>query len=136
MEDKDAALFERQLCAALADFGPSLSFDKSAFRVVARKDSKSVLVLWPHPVAEVFLDFVDGGQTVLSESVEYYDAEQVTEQVQDVAQAIRNFLLNETRVAVVGRLFRRSELQLRLGDGWISVFADPTATADVARRPP
>lgn len=112
----------RQLVEALADFTPSLSVEKGAHRLAVKHHAKSVVVVWPHSLGEVCFDFLEDGEVLLAESVEYYDEEPPAVQAQDVAQVIRNFLLNETRVVAVGTLLKRQELQCCNGGNWVSVF--------------
>jgi hypothetical protein len=118
----DGPAFAKQLLEALAAFEPALSTENGAYRVLAKYEAKGAVVIWPYPLAEVFLEFVEGGEVVLSESVEYYAAEPPAEQLKDIAQVLRNFFLNETRVATVGAVLKRSELQFRRGEKWVSVL--------------
>jgi hypothetical protein len=118
----DSVPFEGQLLETLAEFEPTLVAGKDTYRVYATHHAKGVLVVWPHLLSEVFIDFSDRGEVVFSESVEYYDGEPREEQLRDIAQVLRNFFLNETRVASVGRMLRRTELQFCCANRWVSVF--------------
>jgi hypothetical protein len=118
----DGAPFEQQLLEALANFEPTLTAGNEAYRVSATHHAKHALMVWPLLLSEVFIDFSERGEVVFSESVEYYDKEPREEQLRDIAQVLRNFFLNETRIATVGGLLRRTELQFHLADQWVSVF--------------
>jgi hypothetical protein len=118
----DGASFQRQVLETLREFEPTLVAGNEAYRVSATHQAKGALVVWPLLVSEVFIDFSDRGEVVFSESIEYYDEEPREEQLRDIAQVLRNFFLNETRVASVGRLLRRTELQFRSANEWFSVF--------------
>jgi hypothetical protein len=124
----DSPAFAKQLLEALAAFEPVLSTEGGAYRVCAKNQAKSAVVVWPYPLAEVFLDFMEDSEVVLSESVEYYAEEPPAEQVKDIAQVLRNFFLNETRVATVGAALKRRELQFRHGNQWVSVLSGASET--------
>ena len=116
------AVFEQQLLDALADFAPTLAVEKGSYRINAMFDSKQVAIVWPYPLAEVFLDFSVPDGVIFSEWVEYYDGESDAEQILDIARTVRNFLLHEIRVVKIDRLLKRSELQFQQAGTWSSVF--------------
>jgi hypothetical protein len=118
----DGSAHIKLLVDALAEFSPSQSVDGGVHRLAVTYEAKSVVVVWPQSLGEVYFDFLESGEVLLAESVEYYDEEPPAEQAQDIAQVVRNFLLNETRLVAVGRLLKRQELQHRNQGTWVSVF--------------
>ena len=111
-----------QLLSALARFKPIVVEERDAYRLRFESDLKLVTVLWPNHVGEVFFDFSKTGELLLAESVEYYENETKSEQAEDIACIVQNFLLNEVKVVESGRLLKRQELQSYRSGGWWSVF--------------
>ena len=111
-----------QLLNSLASFTTTVAHEAGAHRFHVQHGVKSVVVLWPSELGEVFFDFINEGQVLLAESVEYYEAESPVGQAEDVAKVIGNFLLNEVKVCQSGVLLKRQELQAYRGGKWQSVF--------------
>jgi len=111
-----------QLLKSLAQFQPVVAAEQDARRLRFQSGRKVVVVLWPNQVGEVFFDFMQDTEVLKAESVEYYAAEDQVQQAEDIARVVRNFLLNEVRVAELGVLLKRTELQCNRGGMWMSVF--------------
>jgi hypothetical protein len=110
------------LVKSLSPFSPNLNAQKDAHEMHFERSPKTVTVLWPNQVGEVFFDFMADGELLLSQSVEYYGDEIGAEEATDVARTVENFLLNEIRVTEVGWFPKRTELQYLYGEKWRSVF--------------
>ena len=110
------------LVKSLSPFSPTLNAQNDAHEIQFERSPKAVTVLWPNQVGEVFFDFREDGELLLSQSVEYYGDEIGAEEAADVARTVENFLLNEIRVTEVGWFPRRTELQYLCGEKWRSVF--------------
>ena len=110
------------LVKSLSQFSPTLKAQKDAHEMQFERSPKAVTVLWPNQVGEVFFDFMEDGELLLSQSVEYYGDEIGAEEATDVARTVENFLLNEIRVTEVGWFPKRTELQYLCGEKWRSVF--------------
>lgn len=114
--------FENLVNVALRRFAPSVKLEEEAYRVTVEVGCKRVEVLWPKN-AEVFFRFEDEGVVLLAESLEYYEGESRPEQLEDVARVVENFLVNATRVTVVGTFLRRTELQYCKDGCWRPIWA-------------
>jgi hypothetical protein len=118
----DNSAFEKLLLETLADFSPTISKRDGAYHVSAESGVKRVNIVWPYPLGEVFLDFLEHGEVLHADWVDYYNGEETVEQVEDIARVVRNFLHNETRVAVLGSSLEDRELQYWMQTKWISIF--------------
>lgn len=111
-----------RLLELMAQFKPKSSAEKDAHRLEFQHRGKSVVIFWPNLVMEVFFDFIEGGEKLLAESVEYYDSESPETQAQDIAEIAQRFLLNETRLVTVGSLLKRREIQYCRASEWMTIF--------------
>ena len=110
------------LLNSLSRFNPVVSAGSDSHCVRFEHGEKAAKLTWPTQVAEVFFDFMKDGEIVLSESVEYYDDETRSEQAEDVARVLLNFLLHEVRVVQSGAFLKHKELQSCRGGEWLSIF--------------
>ena len=108
---------------ALSEFAPTMEVVSGAYEIFAAHGPKLVKLGWPVGIAsEVYFDFIENGDVILSESVEYYEGELAPEQIADVARTVANFLLHPTKLVEFGRFFTRKQLQYQEGLQWKSVF--------------
>ena len=113
---------ETLLLDRMNEFNPKLSFENDAHKLIVSLDDKRAEIVWPNPIMEVFFDFWEDEEKVFSESLEYYDGENVNEVVNDIHESISRFLLNSTRLVKKGLILKITEFQYKKGDVWISVF--------------
>jgi hypothetical protein len=110
------------LLTALGQFNAVASAQNDAHRLQVQCGTKSVVVVWPHNLGEVFFDFLQDGKLLFAESVEYYEREPSPHQAKEVAQVVSNFFQYEAKLTTVGSVLKRTELQSFRGGEWRSVL--------------
>ena len=119
--DRDTAV-EKELCLALKEFSVQLSCSGETYTLKAAISEKSIKVTWPHPLMEVFFDFVEHGNVIFSESVEFYENETQNELRDYLIYVVKRFFNLPTRIESIGRFPKRKELQVKESEQWSSIF--------------
>jgi hypothetical protein len=113
---------ENSLLSSLVRFLPKLTVERNAYKLVSTFETKCVEVIWPHPLKEVFFDFLDSGEKIYSDSIEFSEDERAIDISEYLVKVIENFLLHETRLDEVGVVFKSRELKFSNDRGWQSIF--------------
>ena len=119
--ERDTAV-ENELNSALKEFSVQLTCSGEAYTLKAAKSEKSIEINWPHPLMEVFFDFVENGNVIFSESIEFYENETQKELRDYLIYVVKRFFNLPTRIESIGRLPKRTELQVKESEQWSSIF--------------
>ncbi len=113
---------EREIGEALKEYTVKINLADKAYQIETSNGNRSVVVTWPLPLQEVYFDFRENDEEVLSESVEFYEGETNSELSGYVVYITRRFLELPWRIKEKGRILKTKELQVDDGSEWRAVF--------------
>jgi hypothetical protein len=113
---------EQEIIDSLKEYSAVITCEKQSYKVTANNDIKNITITWPYPLMEVFFDFAENKEIIMSESIEFYENETEEDLRDYIVNITKRFFNLPVRIETLGKLLKRKELQVYQNSEWCSIY--------------